>query len=211
MRYKWLNKQNNKNFILFLNGWGMDESAVYHLKNEGFDILAFNDYRKFDLELTNMDFSGYTRKYLVAWSMGVYVSGIFSNVLNNFDKKIAIAGTQKIIDNNFGIPNKIYNCTVKFFNDKSKEKFIENIFLNEKQNFKISKSTNELKEELIAIQNLKVDSSIDYDKAIVATNDIIVPYKNQLNFWQTKVAEIVEIKAPHYIFNNFKGWFDIIC
>ena len=211
MRYIWLNKKENNKFILFFNGWGMDENAISHLKNDNYDILAVNDYRDFDFDLSQFDFSKYKEKYFIAWSMGVYVAGKFADIINDFNKKIAISGTGKIIDNNFGIPNKIYNYTVKFFNDEIKEKFINNIFLDEKRNFKIEKSTASLKDELIAIQNLEINFAVNYDRAIIAKKDSIVPYKNQLNFWKTTNAELVEADCPHYVFNNFTSWGDIIC
>ena len=50
MQYKWLNKQENKNLIVFFNGWGMDEKVVQHLKFCDFDVLTFYDYRTFEIE-----------------------------------------------------------------------------------------------------------------------------------------------------------------
>ncbi len=41
MKYKWLNKQNNKKLIIFFNGLGMDENAVNHLDTEDYDIVMF--------------------------------------------------------------------------------------------------------------------------------------------------------------------------
>lgn len=210
MRYFWLNKNNNK-LILFMNGWAMNESAVNHLDYKGFDILTVCDYREFDVEINKFDFSKYEKKYLVGWSMGVYVSNLFFNTLENFDKKIAISGTNKIIDDKFGIPQRIYDYTIKNFNSESKEKFLKNIFLNEKKEITINHTTEELQDELISIKNIKFENSIKYDKAIISKRDVVVPYKNQLNFWKKENTETVEIDAPHYVFNNFKSWQDIIC
>ena len=38
MQYKWLNKKENKNLIVFFNGWGMSEKAVSHLDFDGYDV-----------------------------------------------------------------------------------------------------------------------------------------------------------------------------
>ncbi len=211
MRYFWLNQKNNSKLILFMNGWAMDESAVNHLDYGDYDILTINDYREFNLNLAEFDFSKYEKKYLTGWSMGVYVSNLFYDILKDFDKKIAISGTNKIIDNNCGIPVKIYDYTIKYFNSESKEKFLKNIFLNEKKDVIINQTTKELQDELISIKNIKFDNSLKFDKAIVSKKDIIVPTKNQLNFWKNEKAEIIEIDAPHYVFNSFKSWQDIIC
>lgn len=206
MQYFWINQNNNKKLILFMNGWAMNESAVNHLNKEDFDILMINDYREINYDLLKIDFSKYEKKYLIAWSMGVYVSNLFADFLNTFDKKTALSGTNKIIDDNFGIPLKIYNYTIKHFSNESKDKFLKNIFLEEKKDITINKTTKELQDELISIKNLKIKDLTKFDKAIVAKKDIIVPYKNQFNFWNNKNIEIEEINAPHYVFNGFKSW-----
>ncbi len=206
MQYFWINQNNNKKLILFMNGWAMNESAVNHLNKEDFDILMINDYREINYDLLKIDFSKYEKKYLIAWSMGVYVSNLFADFLNTFDKKTALSGTNKIIDDNFGIPLKIYNYTIKHFSNESKDKFLKNIFLDEKKDITINKTTKELQDELISIKNLKIKDLTKFDKAIVAKKDIIVPYKNQFNFWNNKNIEVEEINAPHYVFNSFKSW-----
>ena len=130
MQYKWLNKKENKNLIVFFNGWGMSEKAVSHLDFDGYDVLTFFDYRSFEIE--NFDFSKYEKKVLIAWSMGVYVCNYFFDIFKNFDKFIAINGTQKPIDDNFGIPTAIYNLTVYNFNDLSCAKFMKKISTKDK-------------------------------------------------------------------------------
>ena len=99
MQYFWLNKKDeNKKLILFFNGWAMNETPVQHLKNDDFDVLVLFDYRDVDFNLAQFDFSKYDEKYLVCWSMGVYVANLFKKDLIDFDKKIAINGTTSIID-----------------------------------------------------------------------------------------------------------------
>ena len=211
MRFHWINNKNNKKLILFLNGWGMDESVVNDLDAADFDILALNDYRELKFDLSEYNIEKYEKRYLVAWSMGVYTAAILKDYLDYFDKKVAISGTNKIIDNQFGIPLKIYDCTIKFFNDESMGKFIKNMFQKNEYAININKPKEILKEELIAIKNFQPEIIIKYDKAIIPNKDIIVPYKNQLNYWRQTTTQIVEINAPHYVFNNYRDWQDIIC
>ena len=201
MQYKWLNKEENKNLIVFFNGWGMSEKAVSHLDFAGYDVLTFFDYRSFEIE--NFDFSKYVKKVLIAWSMGVYVCNYFFDIFKNFDKFIAINGTQKPIDDNFGIPTAIYNLTVDNFNDLSCAKFMKKISTNLEPS---GRSTQELKEELVAIRNLKIKNYLTFDKAIVSTKDRIIPSKNQMNFWKTAQ----EIDGAHYIFDKFKSWEELL-
>lgn len=212
MQYCWLNqKKENENLIVFFNGWGMNETPVEHLDCENNDVLIIYDYRTFDFDFSQFNFEKYKRKKLICWSMGVYAVNLFKNVFENFDKKIAVNGTTKVIDDEFGIPKKIYKVTVKFLNEDSCDKFIKNMFDNGKinQNIKITKTIEELREELIAIQNIELKDEIKFDKAIISLNDRIIPTKNQINFWQEK-AQIEMINSTHCPFENYESWSSIL-
>ena len=214
MQYFWLNKkEENKKLILFFNGWAMNETVVNHLKNDDFDILILFDYRDLNFNLSQFDFKKYDKKYLICWSMGVYVSNLFKKELNDFNKKIAINGTNKIIDNSFGIPEKIYKITVKLLNEDSFDKFIKNMFNNGKlnPNVTITRTLAELKEELISIQKIKISEELDFDCAIISSDDKIVPSKNQLNFWENKQTEIKKINSTHCPFEIYSSWIDLLC
>lgn len=212
MQFKWLKKENNKKLIVFFNGWGMNETPVQHLNSEDFVILMLYDYRNVDFDLKQFDFDKYDEKYLICWSMGVYSANLFKDELKNFDKKIAINGTNKVIDDDFGIPKKIYKVTVKFLNADSLDKFIKNMFDGGKlnPNITITRTLEELKDELISIQNIELNDELKFDKAIISSNDRIIPTKNQLNFWQNK-AEYKLINSTHCPFDTLNSWRDIIC
>ena len=213
MQYFWLNKkEENKKLILFFNGWAMNETPVKHLKCDDYDVLVFYDYRSLDINLSDFDFSKYEQKNLICWSMGVYVANLFYDDLKVFNNKVAINGTTKIINNDFGIPEKIYKVTVKFLNEDSCDKFIKNMFDNGKLNpsITITKTISELKEELIFIQNIQLQKELLFDKAIVSDNDRVVPTKNQLNFWENK-AEVKQIQGTHCPFEEFSNWAELLC
>lgn len=217
MKYQWLNKKDeNRDLIVFFNGWAMNETAVYHLDFEKYDVLMLFDYRDTDFDFSVFDFSKYTAKSLVAFSMGVFASNKFAKILNNFDRKIAINGTNKIVDNNFGIPEKIYEITAKSLNESSLEKFIKNMFKGGLNNsplnpeIKITREVAELKEELFKIQKLSFDSEIKFDKAIISSADRIIPSKNQIAFWE-KRAEIEIIDSTHCPFKKYSSWREILC
>ena len=44
-----LNKQNNKNLIVFFAGWSFDEKPFGNLVCDGFDILFIYDYNELNL------------------------------------------------------------------------------------------------------------------------------------------------------------------
>jgi len=217
MKYVWLNKSDeNKNLIVFFNGWAMNETAVKHLNSDKFDILMLFDYRTIDFDFSDFNFEKYETKTLVAFSMGVFTANKFAQFLNNFNKKIAINGTGKIVDDNFGIPEKIYKITAKFLNEDSLDKFIKNMFKGDIENhllnpeIKITRTAPELKEELYAIWKYDFDSEIKFDKAIISKNDRIIPYKNQVAFWQNR-TEIETIDSTHCPFGMYTSWQELIC
>ena len=189
MEIKWLNKKNNNKFIVFFNGWGMDEKIVSNLLFEDYDVLTFFDYR--NIEKIQIDLSDYKEKYLIAWSMGVYVCNFFRDEFKNFDKFIAINGTQKPIDNDYGIPVEIYNMTIERFNEQSCKKFIRKISPKLNTEEYCRRTIEELKEELISIRDLKIT-------------------KNQINYWNQENIKITELDSNHYIFDNFKTWSELL-
>ena len=208
MRYNWLNKNNNDSLIVFFNGWGMDDKVVSHLDCANFDVLAFYDYETF--EIPNFDFSTYSKKYLIAWSMGVFVCNYFYETFCNFDKYIAVNGTQNPIDDEFGIPKKIYDLTVNNFNELSCAKFMKKISSSVDLNSYKSRSNEELKNELISIRDLKVKNYFNFDEAIVSDKDRIIPTQNQINFWNKQGVTVKSVTGAHYIFDEYKNWGDFL-
>lgn len=209
MEYKWLNKSDNKNIIVFFNGWGMSEKSISHLDCSNYDVLTFYDYRSF--EIPNIDFSKYEKKYLIAWSMGVYVSNFFYEIFKSFDKFIAINGTQIPINNTYGIPESIYDLTIKNFNELSCSKFLKKIAPSINLREICTRNTDELKSELISIKNLKVKNYYKYDEAYISLKDRIIPPINQKNFWELKNIKYIESDNAHYIFDKFNSWSDLLC
>ena len=144
--------------------------------------------------------------------MGVYTANLFKKYLDNFDKKIAINGTTRMIDDDFGIPKRIYQITIKLFSEDSCNKFIKNMF-NEglvNPNIKITKTLEELKEELISIQKIELNEELNFDCAIVSDNDKIIPTKNQINFWENK-TKIININSTHCPFEKYISWMELLC
>lgn len=209
MKFEWINKQNNPNIIVFFSGWGSSGNINTKQDYSNFDILIIYDYRTF--EQIDFNFSQYQKKYLIAWSMGVFVCNKYYETFKNFDKLIAINGTQKPIDDNYGIPEAIYNLTVDNFNELSCSKFVKKMSSELKLNEYCLRNIEELKEELIAIRDLKVQNLLNFDKAIISLKDKIIPSKNQLNWWQKENVKIIMLEnAPHYIFNLYNNWGDLI-
>ena len=202
MFFEWLNKNDNKNLIVFFNGWGSIQPAKLAFNN--FDVIMFHNYST--LTPINIDFSNYNKKYLIAWSLGVYVCNYYFDKFRNFNGFTAINGTQKPVDDNYGIPVNAYNLTIDNFNELTCKKFIKKTGVVSD----ITRNINELKEELITIKNLKPSNFLNFNKAVISLKDKIFPYKNMINFWNEKNIEINEIDAPHYVFDLYKNWSDFL-
>lgn len=202
MNYKWLNKTNSNKLIIFFNGWGMDEKIVSHLNCEDFDVIVFYDYNNLEIDI---DLSNYKEKHLIAWSMGVMVSTLFD--FGQLNSTTAICGTPIAIDDNYGIPERIYNLTIRGFSETSSQKFMERMFI-EKPNIEtFSNRTFESKlSELKQMLNYKPNENFKYTKAIVADSDKIIPTKNQLNYWENPTV----IHSGHCPFMLYSKWSELL-
>ena len=208
MKYKWLNKGENSKIILFFNGWGMDECVVKHLDCEDYDVLMFYDYNTLE---TNFDFESlniYPDKNLIAWSMGVMIGTLFSQI--DAKKNTAVNGTFKPIDTEFGIHPKIYDLTIKGFNEKGRKRFIDSMFNGDSTPHPIplpkEREICEQHSELIALKNYQANETFKYDKVLISDNDKIIPTKSQVAFWGIEP----NLKGGHCPFFNFTKWSELL-
>ena len=222
MQFTWLNKQNNDKLIIFFAGWSFDYKPFKFLACEDFDVLMVYDYNILTpfVKGGRGDFQ-YKQTYLIAWSMGVFTAYQLRAQLPEFDKKIAINGTPFPVDDEFGIPQKPFLLTLRHAKTGLEGKFYQNIF-NSTEEFErymktpVERTIENRVEELQSLYDrikeilkpVQDDAFAYYDKAIVSSNDKIIPTKNQLNFWQDK-AETIE--SGHFPFYNFKSWNEILC
>lgn len=203
MEYRWLNRKNNKELIIFFNGWGMDESVVSHLDCGNYDVLMFYDYNSLNTDFNFQQLNEYSKKHLVSWSMGVMTATLFDI---NPDSAIAINGTLKPIDNQFGIPERIYDLTIKGFNQKGAERFIRSMFDKEVTTINIKRNLDNQKSELAVLKTYSANSDFQYSKVYISDNDKIIPTKNQCAYWN-KVPNLSSGHCPFFLFNK---WEDVL-
>lgn len=214
MKHVWIKKENTTSLIIFFCGWGMDKNVVEHLSSHS-DVIMFYDYRNLDYdESVFEDINKYETKYLIGWSMGVMIGSIFSKKLGPFKKAIAMNGTLYPINDKYGIVKAVYLLMVKGFGEIAKIKFLENMFKSAYELEKIKPPERDLedqKEELISLMEYKSDEDFKYDCAIISDKDIIIPTKNQINFWKTNPeTQIIHLSTGHYPFLSYSCWEDII-
>ena len=202
MKYKWLqNKQLNK-LIIFFNGWGMDDFIVSNLDCEDYDVIVFYDYNDLDIDI---DLGHYEEKHVIAWSMGVMVATLFD--FGNVMSATAICGTPKPIDDKYGIPERIYNLTIKGFSQNSVQTFMKRMFLDAPNTEKFSNRTlDSQKTELIKLLEYNSKAEFEYSRVIIADNDKIIPTKNQLNYWLNPEM----IRSGHCHFGLYKSWAELL-
>ncbi len=216
MQFHWLNKQNNKNLIVFFAGWSFDYKPFEFLQCNDYDVLFVYDYN----EVSNLpDFSEYEHRFLIAWSMGVYVAYGMRDAFIKFDRKIAVNGTPYPVDDEFGIPQKPFILTLKHARIGLEGKFYQNIF-NKEEEFErymhnsverdIEDRVSELQVLYKRIQNSLKEYEIFFDKAYISSYDKIIPTKNQIHFWQTYNTEFKLLESGHFPYYNFVNWKDLL-
>ena len=205
MEYKWLNKKNNPYLIAFFNGWGMDEQIVKHLNADEYDVVMFFDYNTLDTDFDFIGTNNYGATYLVAWSMGVMIGSIFADKFLNLIGATAINGTLEPISAKYGIPPRIYDLTIKGFNESSCLKFIDNMF-DTPVKLSINRTFNSQKTELCALKSYTANFDFKYNKVFVSENDKIIPTKNQCQNWGIEP----NLKGGHCPFFLFKHWSELL-
>lgn len=202
MKYKWLNKSGNRNLIIFFNGWGMDEAVVEHMNAGNYDVIMLYDYNNLDFDFNLI--ANYEKKYIVAWSMGVMCATLFN--IDNLVSATAINGTLKPIDDEFGIPKRIYDLTLKGFSPKGRERFINSMFDKTENLPIINREFENQKSELSALKNYGANLDFKYTKIYISDNDKIIPTKNQEAFWGMDA----NLKSGHCPFGLFNSWSELL-
>ena len=205
MEYKWINRKNNEKVIIFFNGWGMDEHVVSDMNVTDFDVLMFYDYNNLNTDFDFRTLDCYKEKNLVAWSMGVMIATLFKKDLEPLNNKTAVNGTLKPIDPKFGINPRIYDLTIRGFNETGRAKFIKNMFDSEEAELpKVSRTLENQKSELSAIKEYSADLTFEYDKVFISDNDKIIPTKNQCAYWNQEP----NIQGGHCA--RFRSWSELV-
>lgn len=216
MRIDWLSKTGSSRVVCFFNGWGMDARVVEHLERDC-DTLVVYDYRNLD-EGDLSVLQNYSQVDVVAWSMGVWAA---ANVLPKWnivpDKLVGLNGTERPVDNQYGIPLKVYLLTENGMNERGRKKFMARMFVNDEERIRFGENgfirpLAEVCEELslIRIQVDALKNSLKWDKIFISGNDVIFMPDLQKNWWHGKTGNIVELFAGHYPFYHFEKWEQIL-
>ena len=183
----------------------MDENPFSILNNTS-DVLYVYDYTTPEFDV--FDFSAYKKVDLLAFSYGVYASGI-TNLCNvKVNSCTAINGTLVPVDDKLGVPIRQFELTEKM-DSQTVVKFRERLFGGEKakEHFEIfenhlpKRNAQSCTQELMGMKRyvpqFPVPSS-RFDKVYISKYDRCVPTRNQQNFWRNvsnvEIKELVELK-----------------
>lgn len=208
MKTNWLNHKNHEKLIVYFAGWSMNGSEVSQLKTADFDVLAVYDYK--DLGFDCEQIKGYQEIYVIAWSFGVAVANKLSLPAK---KSIAVNGTLKPIDDNFGIMNAFFDQTLATMNEENYQSFLARTFNKTDDRSAISfREIDEQREELRILgetfQNCQMENK--FDLAVISKRDRIFLKRAQTAFWATQNCRTIEIAGAHYPFQNWQSWQEIV-
>ncbi len=219
MKAYWLNQQGNENLIVFFSGWSFDENPFKKFDCGDYDILMVYDYNDLNEPLQLNELGGYKSKTLISWSMGVFVAYLLRNLFFDFDYKIAINGTVTPVDNDFGIPVKMFELTLKHASTGLGGKFYKNVFNTEEDFCKYNQSpversvedrVSELENLYDLIKSSQIQYSKFYDVALVGEFDKIIPPKNQIASHNANSVPTISLSCGHFPYYQFKSWGEVI-
>lgn len=191
--------------ILFL-GWGCPPECFRRLSKPGYDLLIISDYVDWNADTLDAmiasirepaeDATSYCEIVVVAWSFGVRMAADFiDRSKRNITLRLAINGSIRHIDDNFGIPRKIFDATIDGLSQIGLRKFrlrtagSKTIFENCLDVSDTPEEFERYRRELVffgKISEQEIPESMQclFDKAVVGTADRIFPPENLRREWE---------------------------
>lgn len=214
-----LNNSSKKSILLFFSGWSVDYKLFVKLNSEKYDIIFFYNYKNDEIDNTTLKLiKSYSKVYIVAWSMGVFMANFISEKYNlKIDRAVAINGSIRPVDNEYGIPEHIFEATLTNLNERNLIKFYKRmcsrneIFEYFAEYVNVS-NIEDYKLQLIFLRDLsKTYSKIRniFDIAYISTLDAIFPPQNLIRFWGND-NNVKTMELPHFVFHKFNSFDDFL-
>jgi biotin synthesis protein BioG len=216
MRLHWQVRAGQPRLLLFFNGWGMDERILAMIDPPaGRDLLAVCDYS--DLQgaaAVRAAMGDYPAVDLVAWSMGVWAAAtLFGPGAAPFATAVAVNGTGRPIDDEYGIPADLFDATLAGFSERSRDSFFRRMCDGRDAcgEFRPHAPLRDLEDQRRELFSLARDAKAGvqppgpFTRAIVGGRDRIMPPENQVRYWQG-VVPCRTLSLPHLLFSRCTGW-----
>ena len=205
--------------MIFFTGWGMDERVTAHLEPGAFDLWVFSDYTA-----TLIGESGvpeiparYRECHLIAWSLGVWAAAEVFGGKRHFDSALAINGTLRPIDAEFGIAPEIFHGTINNWHDeRARERFLLRLAGSRAALEEFPRPLRSPESQCAELTALAERIQIEpirqhpFTRALIGTRDRIFPPEAQRAFWGSVNVPAFELEAPHAFFNWFKSWDEVL-
>ncbi|TAL18827.1 DUF452 family protein [bacterium] len=219
MKHRLLKREGNRELLVFFNGWGMDETPLGHLDAGALDLILLWDYTspeiETDLEALARD---YEKVHLAAWSFGVWSAArTLAGTKIPFASSLAINGTLRPIDDEFGIPLRVFDGTLEGWSEESRVKFYRRMCGREQFGFFMERepkrSAGGQKAELAAFREWVLGEKQPenpFKTAALGAQDKIFSNGAQKKFWSGEKIEIFERGFGHYPFGTLKSWREVL-
>jgi pimeloyl-[acyl-carrier protein] methyl ester esterase len=212
-------RDKNTHLVVLYGDWGTDEHVFTPLCNDEFDFILFYNYSA-DEALVLPEMKTYERITLIGWSLGVWAAEFLSGKTGiRPDVTIAANGTPIPVDDQYGIPLRIFEGTLNNISEKSIDKFYLRMF-GDKRTLESNsgrlphRTLKSLHDELRWLYNRMMEpqeSGFIWDYSVNSINDRVFPSKNLENYWQKeKDTRQIKVALPHYFFHNWGSFTDFI-
>lgn len=205
MKQNYIIHEHHSRLLLFFAGWGADETPFKAYRPANSDFMLCHDYRTLDFEASRL--KEYKEINVIAWSMGVWAaSQVLPQLSQQVGASIAINGTPYPVDDQLGIPTAIFQGTLEGLTGASLHKFLRRMCANSaafKDFLEVTprRALEELRDELATIEQTYYNSlptHYHWQKALVGSNDRIIPSANQLQAWQVAGTPVIYTEDAHY-------------
>ena len=202
-----------EDLIVFFAGWGCDYNQFVNLYDRK-NVLILYDYQNLRLDF---DFSAYKNIDVLAYSAGVFVAAVLSDKIPGVKRKIALCGNPYLFDEKLGLSAAtvaaLKAITLDNYLEFRRKYMVYSQDEYEKYNELQSLRTIEsCQSELESLQKMYQQSADtirpEFDKAIIAENDLLFNPAAQKEFYQEKLRIIPH--ARHHVFFKFTSFANIL-
>lgn len=177
-----------KSLIFIFLGWGMDTTPFRGLSAEGYSVAVSFAYdgSQEEAEQYRRFINDYEEVNLFAWSYGVAVANRMLTGKENVC--IAINGSVTPKDDRFGIPERIFNLTLRSLSAENMKRFYAFTGMGD---ILPERDLASLRPELEMFGNLPpAEPSRLWTAAYVGMKDRIIPPGNQISLWEKASVDV---------------------
>lgn len=196
----------NHRLILIFTGWSCTPELYKHLEYPGWDIAVVYNFSSLNIRMELPE--QYKTIYLFAWSLGVYAAAAVVDS-RRITSAFALNGTLTPVDDNYGIPEKIYHGTAENLTEGTLKKFKLRMAGDKSAYNRLAVSTiydSTIPELVAELKEVADDSKkrrlndLPWKMVFISTNDRIFPPANMYKAWEgiLRKENIIEISGHHY-------------